>query len=353
LWSLALRSDGVLVHFGSNFSGQGNVPSAGASPFVAISAGDDHGLALRANGSIAAWGSNSGGQLNVPAPPAGAVYTQIAAGGRHSSAVLSNGGARSWGQIAPAPAPGPGLSYAAVAAGYGHSVALLSDGSAIAWGANGSGQCNLPALPPGMRYLEVSAGDSYTLLRRSDGALLSVGVNDLGELDVPALPPGHHYASAVAGRLRAIIARVVGPAPEKYCASAPSVAGCAAQIDANGQPNVAHSTPCVIEVSQAPAQRSGIIYFGLSAQDTPWCSNGSSRLCVRSPIGRTSVQNTGGAPGSCNGTLRLDWRQLQTTTSAFSTWTPGAKVYLQGWYRDPGACKSSGLSAAIELVYAP
>ena len=34
-------------------------------------------------------------------------------------------------------------------------------------------------------------------------------------------------------------------------------------------------------------------------------------------------------------------------------WTAGDKVYVQGWFRDPPACKTTSLSNAVELTYLP
>jgi alpha-tubulin suppressor-like RCC1 family protein len=53
--SLALKSDGTVVAWGSNFSGQMRVPS-GLSGVVAIAAGDAHSLALKSDGTVVAWG---------------------------------------------------------------------------------------------------------------------------------------------------------------------------------------------------------------------------------------------------------------------------------------------------------
>src|SRR5207253_11156506 len=61
--SLALQSNGTLVAWGSNSSGQTNVPS-GLGRVVALAAGDNFSLALKADGTIAAWGDNASGQTS-------------------------------------------------------------------------------------------------------------------------------------------------------------------------------------------------------------------------------------------------------------------------------------------------
>jgi alpha-tubulin suppressor-like RCC1 family protein len=78
--SLAVTSEGQVLAWGLNNSGQTMVP-----------AGDFHSLAVTSEGHVVAWGDNTSGQTNVPAPPAppaGQAHTAIAAGGSHSIAVL-------------------------------------------------------------------------------------------------------------------------------------------------------------------------------------------------------------------------------------------------------------------------
>src|SRR6266446_3071821 len=79
--SLALKSDGSVVAWGSNGAGESTVP-ANLTGVIAIAAGGYHSLALNPEGTVVAWGWNASGQSTVPANLTGIIA--IAAGYRHS-----------------------------------------------------------------------------------------------------------------------------------------------------------------------------------------------------------------------------------------------------------------------------
>jgi hypothetical protein len=147
-----------------------------------------------------------------------------------------------------------------------------------------------------------------------------------------------------------------GPVP--YCTAGTSTNGCNASITASANPNVSHTAPCTINVANVEGQKSGIIFYALTqGTPQPWCSlgGGSSFLCVKPPTMRTLAQGSGGAQGSCNGALALDWNafQLANPGALGNPWVAGARAYVQGWYRDPPACKTTSLSNAVALTYLP
>ncbi len=63
--TIALKSDGTVVAWGNNSSGQTTIP-AGLSGVTAISAGDSHMIALKSDGTVVAWGDFSSGQTTIP-----------------------------------------------------------------------------------------------------------------------------------------------------------------------------------------------------------------------------------------------------------------------------------------------
>jgi hypothetical protein len=144
--------------------------------------------------------------------------------------------------------------------------------------------------------------------------------------------------------------------PTAYCTAGTTASGCTASISASGEPDVAHSAACQITIQSVEGQRSGIVFYGLTALPQPWCAmGGTSFLCVKPPTQRTAAQSSGGTAGQCDGALALDWNafQLASPSALGQPWSAGAKAYVQGWFRDPSSCKTTSLSDALELTYQP
>jgi hypothetical protein len=142
--------------------------------------------------------------------------------------------------------------------------------------------------------------------------------------------------------------------PTTYCTAGTTTNGCVPSISASGNPDVTHSSPCIITASNVEGQKSGIIFYGLAQNNVPWCSaGGSSFLCVKPPTQRTAVQMSGGTLNACDGVLSLDWNAFQIANPGAlgNPWNVGDVVDVQAWFRDPPACKTTNLSDATELTY--
>lgn len=148
-----------------------------------------------------------------------------------------------------------------------------------------------------------------------------------------------------------------GGPPLVYCTAGTTSSGCNASIDASAQPSATNANPCSISVSNVEGQKTGIVFYGLEALPQPWCTGGvgSSLLCVKPPTQRSFPQQSGGASGACNGSLLVDWNafQLATPGALGSPWSAGDKAFVQAWFRDPLACRTTSLSNAVELTYVP
>jgi hypothetical protein len=149
-----------------------------------------------------------------------------------------------------------------------------------------------------------------------------------------------------------------GPTPPTpYCppSSPGTTNGCLPTIAATAAPNVSHTSGCTITVSNVEGQKNGIVFYGLASTSTPWCAGGNSFLCVKAPTQRTGSQSTGGTMNLCDGTLTLNWDayQLSHPGALGQPWMAGDHAFVQGWFRDPPACKTTFLPEALDLTYAP
>ena len=241
--NLALSSDGEVISWGYNFSGQlgdgsksnrtepVTVVANGAltgKTITSIAAGDNHSLALSSDGEVFAWGSNSYGKLgteawqdsSVPLPVdtrgvlRGKVVTAISAGHRHSLALTSDGEVFAWGSNSNGQLGNGGETESrppvrvdtsgalagkrvvAIAAGEDHSMALTDDGLVFTWGGNWYGQLGdnsgsnsrVPVAVAsdgalsGKFVIGISAGIDYCLATTADGLIFSWGLNTSGQL---------------------------------------------------------------------------------------------------------------------------------------------------------------------------
>ncbi len=206
--SVALKNDGTVVAWGNNGSTQTKVPG-GLSGVEKISAGTNHTLALKNDGSVVAWGADSGGQSTVP-PTAASGVQRIAAGGSHSLALKADGSVIAWGSNANGQTtvpPEAASGIAEIAAGGSHSLALKSDGTVIAWGSNGAGQCTVPAGLTGV--IKIAAGTTHSAALKGDGSVVAWGDNGLAQSSIPAGLSGVDGLSAGGNRTLALASQAV------------------------------------------------------------------------------------------------------------------------------------------------
>ncbi|MBL8800489.1 MAG: SUMF1/EgtB/PvdO family nonheme iron enzyme [Planctomycetes bacterium] len=144
--------------------------------------------------------------------------------------------------------------------------------------------------------------------------------------------------------------------PQPYCTAGTSTNGCAPSINANVQPNTANSAGCVITTSGVEGQKQGIVFYGVDNTGftpAPWGAGSTSLRCVKPPTTRVgSPLTSGGTAGLCDGSYVIDWDAFQSANPAAlgNPWVAGDKVFVQSWYRDPSAPKTSNLSNALELT---
>ena len=146
--TVVLRTDGIVLAWGSNFNNQNTVVNQSVIPgtlgtCTAVGAGFYHTLAVRTNQSVAAWGDNTYAQTVVPPS---LLATKVAGGGFHSVALRNTGTVACWGAGSGATGhphygqstvpSGLGTVSAITAGGYHTAVIRAADSSVVCWGSN-------------------------------------------------------------------------------------------------------------------------------------------------------------------------------------------------------------------------
>jgi len=153
------------------------------------------------------------------------------------------------------------------------------------------------------------------------------------------------------------VRRVNALPPLVYCTAGTSTNGCVPALSASAQPSASAATPCTLSVANVEGQKQGLIFYGLDNSGfspLPWSATSTSFFCVKSPTQRTLPQLSGGTLAQCDGAFTLDWNNFLATFAALGEpFAAGDKLYVQGWYRDPPASKTTNLTDAVELTFVP
>ncbi|PWA04230.1 RCC1 domain-containing protein [Flavobacterium psychrotolerans] len=225
-WNTALKNDGSLWSWGSNYSGTlGNGTNTDTnSPQIIIPSGVIAGaaspsasssLALKNDGTVWAWGTNTNGQLgngtSVSTNTPGQVntltgITAIAVGGEHCFAIKNNGTVWGWGDnLFGQLGKGDNIytltplqinsltNVTAIALSSDSSIVLKSDGTVWSFGSNYNGELgngnftssNIPIQITSLSGItSISAGNNFFLALKGNGTVWSWGRNNSGQLGI-------------------------------------------------------------------------------------------------------------------------------------------------------------------------
>ncbi len=95
-FTCGIRTDGTLVCWGDNRSGQSTPPTG---TFTQVSSGLSHSCAIRTDGTLACWGYNPSGATTAP----DGTFIQVSAGDDTTCGVRTNGTLACWGLGRPRP----------------------------------------------------------------------------------------------------------------------------------------------------------------------------------------------------------------------------------------------------------
>jgi hypothetical protein len=145
------------------------------------------------------------------------------------------------------------------------------------------------------------------------------------------------------------------PTPVTYCTAGTTANGCVPSIASSGTPSAAATSGFTVSVASLEGQRAALFFYGLSGTlSLPWATGSTSFLCVKPPTQRSAVANTGGNVGQCNGALALDFNTFLHTPGVLGQpFAGGETVWVQAWFRDPPAPKTTNLSNALRFAVCP
>ncbi len=207
----------------------------------------------------------------------------------------------------------------------------------------------------------LSGGQTYWLVwRASFGAQASLdqpGAQN-GPLWTISVDSGASWFVPVQSLDRQWKFRLIGscpPPPTSYCTAGTTTNGCAAMLASSGAPSASAASGFVVTANDVEGQKQGLFFYSLNGPQAAAWGSGSSFLCVKSPTQRMGVLSSGGTAGACDGSLAIDWNSFRAAHPGAlgAPFSGGETLWMQAWFRDPPASKSTNLSNALTFTLAP
>ncbi|MCE9593805.1 MAG: hypothetical protein K8S98_06400 [Planctomycetes bacterium] len=201
-----------------------------------------------------------------------------------------------------------------------------------------TGQASTPSAASGTIGTSISLGSSF----------LAMPVSSTFPFSDPA--SGLTGTLTVAGTLTSIWTL---PFPTHYCTAKTNSQGCVPAIAQNGLPFYSIPQPFLVTAGLVLNNKFGLLFYGSTPASQPFQGG---TLCVKSPLKRLPVQNSGGnpPPNDCSGGFLVDFN-ARIQGGIDPNLVPGRVVCAQWWYRDSGfaAPNNTGLTDALQFTIAP
>lgn len=149
---------------------------------------------------------------------------------------------------------------------------------------------------------------------------------------------------------KAWIWNVEPPVVETYCIAKVTGAGCTPAIASSGTPSATLKAPFLVTAAQVTPNQPGMLFYGFGPNGAPFLGG---TLCVRAPVTRTPVQNSGGSSNvPCSGHFSFDFN-ARIQSGIDPALVAGEDIYMQYWFRDPQGPQGVGLTDAIRCRIQP
>jgi hypothetical protein len=135
-----------------------------------------------------------------------------------------------------------------------------------------------------------------------------------------------------------ICAEGSGPVgPVTYCTAGTSASGCKALLTSSGTASAGAGAGFFLFATGAEGSKDGLFFFGQNGRQANAWGNGTSYQCVVPPVRRAGLLDGGGVSGTCSGAFiqDLNARWCPACPKPGQAPTPGTRLQIQLWYRDP------------------
>jgi len=155
-----------------------------------------------------------------------------------------------------------------------------------------------------------------------------------------------------------ICAEGSGPVgPLNYCTAGTSASGCKAQLSSIGTASATSGGGFNVFATSVEGAKDGLFFYAQNGrQANPW-GNGTSYQCVVPPVKRGGLLVGSGNAGTCTGSFiqDLNARWCPTCPKPSHQPSPGTRLQLQLWYRDPFSTSNAttSFSDAREVDVSP